>query len=74
MKLVIAHENAELVKGMRKPKGSKHAKDAQREKIKGIQEPISRKTNDHVKALGERVNGRPKINANKKCKGLMVSP
>ena len=33
MKLVIAHGNAELVKGMRKPKGSKWAKNAQ-EKIK----------------------------------------
>ena len=31
-----------------------------REKTKGIQEPISRKTNGHVKTLGERVNGRPK--------------
>ena len=34
MKLVIAHENVELIKGMRKPKGSKRAKDAQREKNK----------------------------------------
>ena len=30
------------------------------EKTEGTQEPISRKTNGHVKALGERVNGRPK--------------
>ena len=29
-------------------------------KIKGTQEPISRKTNGHVKPLGERINGRPK--------------
>ena len=29
MKLVKAHENAELVKGPRKPKKSKRAKDAQ---------------------------------------------
>ena len=29
-----------------------------REKTKGTQEPISRKTNGHDKALGERVNGR----------------
>ena len=29
MKLVKAHENAELVKGSRKPKESKWAKDAQ---------------------------------------------
>ena len=61
MKLVIAHGNVELVKGMKKPKGSKRAKDAQeKKKTKGTQEPISRKTNGHVKTLGERVNGRPK--------------
>ena len=35
MKLVIVHENAELVKRMRKPKGSKWAKDAQEKKQKG---------------------------------------
>ena len=29
-------------------------------KTKGTQEPISRRTNDHAKPLGERVNGRPK--------------
>ena len=29
IKLVKAHENAELVKGLRKPKESKWAKDAQ---------------------------------------------
>ena len=29
MKLIITYENAELVKGMRKPKGSKWVKDAQ---------------------------------------------
>ena len=29
MKLVKAHENVELVKGSRKPKESKYAKDAQ---------------------------------------------
>ena len=60
MKLEIAHGNAELIKGMRKPKGSKRAKDAQREKKKGTQEPINGKTNGHVKPLGERVNGSPK--------------
>ena len=75
MKLVMAHENAELVKGMRKPKGSKRAKDAKEKKKKtkqkktkkkkqnkkkGTQESISRKTNGHDKALGERVNSRPK--------------
>ena len=31
-----------------------------REKKKGTQEPISRKTNGHDKVLGERVNGMPK--------------
>ena len=60
MKLIIAHGNAELVKGMRKPKGSKWAKDAQEKKTKGTQDPISRKTNGHVKPLGEIVNDRPK--------------
>ena len=39
MKLVIAHGNAELVKGMRKPKGSKRAKDAQEKKQKGHRGP-----------------------------------
>ena len=34
MKLVIAHGNAELVKGMRKPKESKRTKDAQEKKNK----------------------------------------
>ena len=42
MKLVKAHGNAELVKGSRKHKESKWAKDAQ-EKDKGTQEPISKK-------------------------------
>ena len=31
-----------------------------REKEKRTQKPISRKTNGHVKPLGERINGRPK--------------
>ena len=31
-----------------------------REKTKETQEPISRKTNGHVKSLGERINSRPK--------------
>ena len=30
------------------------------ELVKGTQEPISRKTNGHVKPLGERINDRPK--------------
>ena len=34
MKLVIVHGNAKLVKEMRKPKGSKRAKDAQEKKNK----------------------------------------
>ena len=34
MKLVMAHRNTEFVKGMRKPKGSKRAKDAQEKKKK----------------------------------------
>ena len=48
MKLVIAHGNAELVKGMRKPKRSKRTKDAQEKKTKGTQEPISRKANGQI--------------------------
>ena len=39
MKLVIVHENAELVKRMWKPKGSKWAKDAQEKKQKGHRSP-----------------------------------
>ena len=39
MKLVIAHGNAELVKGMRKLKGSKQAMDAQEKKQKGHRSP-----------------------------------
>ena len=35
MKLVIAYGNTELVKEIRKPKGSKRAKDAQEKKQKG---------------------------------------
>ena len=60
MKLVIVHENAELVKWMRKPKGSKWAKDVQEKEKKRDTEPISRKINDHVRSLGKRINGRPK--------------
>ena len=39
MKLVIAHGNTELVKGMKKPKGSKWAKDAQEKKQKEHRSP-----------------------------------
>ena len=56
MKLVIAHGNAKLVKGIRKQMGQ----GCPREKTKGTQEPISRKTNGHVKPLGERINGKAK--------------
>ena len=35
MELVIANENAEIVKGIRKPKGSKWAKDAQEKNKRG---------------------------------------
>ena len=45
MKLVKAHGNTKLVKGSRKPKASKWAKDAQG-KTKGTQEPIGK--NDRV--------------------------
>ena len=31
-----------------------------REKQKRAQEPINRKTNVHVRPLGERINGKPK--------------
>ena len=59
MKLVKAYGNVKLVKGSRKPKESKWAKNVKR-KTKGTQEPISRKTNGHTKPLGERVNSWPK--------------
>ena len=42
MKPVKAHGNTKLVKGPRKSKASKWAKDAHR-KIKGTREPISKK-------------------------------
>ena len=60
MKLVKAHWNVELVKVPRKPKESKWANDVQEKKKKGIQEPISRRTNGHAKSLGEKVGGWPK--------------
>ena len=40
MKLAKTHGNAELIKGLRKPKESKWVKDAQ-EKTNGTQEPAS---------------------------------
>ena len=50
MKSVKAHGNTKLVKGPRKPKASKWAKDAQ-EKTKGTQEPIGKKVHGCVKPL-----------------------
>ena len=50
MKSVKAHGNTKLVKGPRKPKASKWAKDAQG-KTKGTQEPIGKKVNGCVKPL-----------------------
>ena len=52
MKSVKTHGNTKLVKGPRKPKASKWAKDAQG-KTKGTQEPISKKIHGHVKPLGK---------------------
>ena len=52
MKLVKAHGNTKLVKGLRKPKAIKWAKDAQG-KTKGTQEPISKKAHGRVKPLGK---------------------
>ena len=59
MKSIKSHENTKLVKGPRKPKASKWAKDAQG-KTKGIQEPISKKTHGHVKPLGKEYMAGPK--------------
>ena len=60
MKLVIAHENAELVKRDEEAQRKQMDQRCPREKTKGKQELISRKTNHHVKPLGERVNSKPK--------------
>ena len=59
MKSVKAHENTKLVKGLRKPKASKWAKDAQG-KTKGTQEPISKKAHGRVKPLGKEYTADPK--------------
>ena len=59
MKLVKTHGNTKLVKGPRKFKASKWAKDAQG-KTKGIQEPISKKTHGRVKSLGKEYTVGPK--------------
>ena len=50
MKSVKAHGNTKLVKGPKKPKASKWAKDAQG-KTKGTQEPIGKKVHGCVKPL-----------------------
>ena len=50
MKSLKAYRNTKLVKGPRKPKASKWAKDAQG-KTKGTQEPISKKAHDRIKPL-----------------------
>ena len=60
MKLVIAHENVELVKRDEEAQREQIDQRCPREKTKTTQELISRKTNRHVKPLGERVNGKPK--------------
>ena len=59
MKSVKAHVNTKLVKGPRKPKASKWAKDAQG-KTKETQEPISKKTHGRVKPLGKEYTASPK--------------
>ena len=52
MESVKAHRNTKLVKGLRKPKASKWAKNAQG-KTKGTLEPIGKKTHGRVKPLGK---------------------
>ena len=59
MKSVKAHGNTKLVKGPRKPKASKLAKDTQG-KTKGTQEPISKKAHGRVKSLGKEYTADPK--------------
>ena len=59
MKLVKAHGNTKLVKGLRKPKASKWAEDAQG-KTKGMLEPISKKAHGRVKPLGKEYMAGPK--------------
>ena len=59
MKSVKAHGNTKLVKGPRKPKVSKWAKDAQG-KTKGTQEPISKKAHGRVKPLRKEYMASPK--------------
>ena len=59
MKSVKAHRNTKLVKGPRKPKANKWAKDAQG-KTKGTQEPIGKKAHSRAKPLGKEYMAGPK--------------
>ena len=59
MKSVKTHGNTKLVKGSRKPKASKWAKDAQG-KTKGTQKPIGKKAHGCVKPLGKKYMAGPK--------------
>ena len=59
IKSVKVHGNTKLVKGPRKPKTSKWAKDAQG-KTKMTQEPISKKTHVCVKPFGKEYTVGPK--------------
>ena len=59
IKLVKAYGNTKLVKGSRKPKASKWAKDAQG-KTKRTQEFIGKKAHGHVKPLGKEYTAGPK--------------
>ena len=59
MKSVKAHGNTKLVKGPKKSKASKWAKDAQG-KTKGTQELISKKAHGRVKPLRKEYTAGPK--------------
>ena len=59
IKLVKAYGNTKLVKGLRKPKVRKWAKDAQG-KTKGTQEPISKKAHGRVKPFRKEYTAGPK--------------
>ena len=59
MKSVKAHGNTKLVKGPKKLKASKWAKDAQG-KTKRTQEPIGKKAHGRVKPLAKEYTACPK--------------
>ena len=59
MKSVKTHGNTKLVKGSRKPKASKWAKDAQG-KTNRTQKPIGKKAHGCVKPLGKKYMAGPK--------------